>query len=156
MACKVDKIKLTREQDRRAKFSDEQVNKMRELYLQGYTQKAIAEMFNARRNTVCYIVSETAHKHLAEYRKTNPPKRRTTEEAREYQRNLRRYKMKINHIFPKKETKKKEINKEADCTKCIYAHKKEEHIYECSAENYDIETLSCYMPRTPKERGGEK
>ena len=64
--------------------------------------------------------------------------------------------MKINHIFPKKKTEKKEINKDADCTKCIYAHQKEEHIYECYAENYDIETLSCYIPRTPKERGGEK
>ena len=150
MACKVDAIKLNRNQDRRAKFTDEQVKEMRKMYAKGYTQKAIAELFKANQSTVCYIVSEKAHNHLAEYRKVNPPKRRTTEEAREYMRDLRRYKMKVNHIFPKKETKNNKINKEADCTKCIYANKKEEHVYECYAENYDIKTLSCYKPRTER------
>ena len=64
--------------------------------------------------------------------------------------------MKIYHNYPKQKTKKNKINKDADCTKCIYANKKEEHIYECNAENYDTKNLSCYTPRTPKERGGKK
>lgn len=92
MPSKTDKIKLNRQQDRRARFTDAQVKKMRELYEQGYTQKVIAELFNASQSTVAYIVSEKARKHLAEYRKTNPPKRRTREEARLYKRNLRAYK----------------------------------------------------------------
>lgn len=79
---------------------------MRKMYAKGYTQKAIAEIFEASQSTVCYIVSEKAHKNLAEYRKVNPPKRRTKEEARIYQRNLRSYKMKINNIYPKEEAEK--------------------------------------------------
>ena len=92
MPCRVDKMRLNREQDRRAKFTDEQVNKMRELYLQGYTQKEIAKMFETRQSTICYIVSDKAHRHLVEYRQDNPPKRRTKEEARTYMRDLRNYK----------------------------------------------------------------
>lgn len=93
--CKIDKMKLNRNQDRRAKFSEEQVAEMRNLYAKGYTQKAIAEVFETRQSTVCYIVSDKAHKHLAEYRQDNPPKRRTKEEARKYQRELRKYKKKL-------------------------------------------------------------
>lgn len=95
MPCKEDKIQLNREQDRRAKFTDEQVKKMRELYLKGYTQKAIAEIFECSQSAVCYIVSEMAHKTLAEYRKINPPKRRTREEACKYMRELRNYKKRL-------------------------------------------------------------
>ena len=92
MACIVDKIKLNRNQDRRARFTDEEVNEMRELYAKGWTQKAIAEKYGTHQSTVGYIVSEKAHKHLAEYRKVNLPKRRTREEAKEYMRDLRKYK----------------------------------------------------------------
>ena len=95
MPCKADKMKLNRKQDRRARFSDEQVKEMRDLYTKGYTQKAIAEIFGARQSTVCYIVSDKAHQHLAEYRKENPPKRRTKEEACKYIRDLRTYKKKL-------------------------------------------------------------
>ena len=109
MPSKVDKIKLTRKQDRRAKFDDKQVKEIRELYAKGYTQKAIAEIYKTNQSTICYIVSDKAHQHLAAYRKTNPPKRRTKEEARNYQRNLRSYKIKILHSYPKN---KKEVKKE--------------------------------------------
>lgn len=37
-----DKIRLNRKQDRRARFTDEEVNEMRELYAKGWTQKVIA------------------------------------------------------------------------------------------------------------------
>ena len=55
--------------------------------------------------------------------------------------------MKVKHIYPKKKNSKNEINKQADCTKCIHAHKIAEHTYECDAEVYDIKTLSCYEPK---------
>ena len=92
MPSAVDKIRLTRKQDRRAKFSDKQVNEMKKMYANGYSQKAIAELYEVSQSTVCYIVSEKAHQHLAEYRKINPPKRRTSEESRLYAKNLRSYK----------------------------------------------------------------
>ena len=44
MPSMVDKVRLNRKQDRRAKFTDEQVKEMRDLYAKGYTQKAIAEI----------------------------------------------------------------------------------------------------------------
>jgi predicted transcriptional regulator len=92
---KFDKIHLNREQDRRAKFTAEQVKEMRELYSKGYKQKEIAEIFKTRQSTVCYIVSDRARQHLAEYRKINPPKRRTTQESRKYARELRKYKKEL-------------------------------------------------------------
>lgn len=95
MPSMVDKVRLNRKQDRRAKFTDEQVKEMRDLYAKGYTQKAIAEIFRTRQSTVCYIVSDNAHNHLAEYRQYNPSKRRTKEEACKYMRELRNYKKKL-------------------------------------------------------------
>lgn len=92
MPSPIDKIRLSRKQDRRSKFTDEQVKEMRDLYAAGYTQKAIADLFGTHQSTVGYIVSEKAHQHLAEYRKINPPKRRTREEQTVYMRELRKYK----------------------------------------------------------------
>lgn len=89
---KIDKIKLTREQDRRAKTSKEDVKKMRDLYEKGISQKNIAKEFNVSQSCVSYIVSDIASKNLKEYRKNNPPKNRTKEEARQYARELRAYK----------------------------------------------------------------
>lgn len=102
MPCKSDKIRLNRSQDRRAKFTDEQVAEMRNLYAKGWTQKAIAELYETHQSTVSYIVSELAHENLAKYRKENPPKRRTREEAKLYMRDLRKYKSTI-HKPPKGE-----------------------------------------------------
>ena len=102
MACKADRIRLNRSQDRRAKFTDEQVAEMRNLYAKGWTQKAIAELYGTHQSTVSYIVSELAHENLAKYRKENPPKRRTREEAKLYMRDLRKYKSTI-HQPPKGE-----------------------------------------------------
>lgn len=139
MPSKADKIKLSRQQDRRTKFTDKQIEEMRELYANGSMQKAIAEVFECSQSTVCYIVSETAHKNLAEYRKINPPKRRTTEEAREYMKNLRKYKKAI-------------MNK--DCAKCKHSTRIDDISHYCDAKEYDIENLSCFVPkddtRTPQ------
>ena len=92
MPSPYDKIKLTREQDRRARFTDADAEEIRKLYSEGWTQRAIAEKYGTCQSAVCYIVSDGAHKRLAEYRRENPPKRRTNEEAREYLKELRRYK----------------------------------------------------------------
>ena len=92
MARHYDKIKLNRKQDRRARFTDDDVCRMRELYQKGYTQSVIAGLFGASRSTVSYIVSDGARQRLAEYKRLHPPKRRTAEEARVYMRDLRKYK----------------------------------------------------------------
>lgn len=92
MPSKFDRIKLNREQDRRARFTNEQVTEMREMYSKGYTQKAIAEIFKTKQCTVCYIVSDKARQHLSEYKKENPSKRQTKDERNKYLRELRQYK----------------------------------------------------------------
>lgn len=95
MTDRADGFRLTREQDRRAKTSDEQVAEIRALYDKGTTQKAIAEQFHISQSAVCYIVSPRASKQLREYRIENPPKRRTKDEAAAYMRSLRKYKREI-------------------------------------------------------------
>ena len=95
MPSVVDKIKLSREQDRRVRFNDDEITEIRELYASGLSQKAIAEIYGTCQSTISYIVSDKVREHLAEYRKVNPPKRRTKEEAREYMVGLRKYKKKI-------------------------------------------------------------
>lgn len=95
MTSRVDGFKLTRAQDRRAKVTDEDVEKIRSLYDKGTTQKALAEMFHVSQSAVSYIVSPKAHENLREYRLKNPPKRRTREENTLYKRDLRKYKKEI-------------------------------------------------------------
>lgn len=36
---------------------------------------------------------------------------------------------------------------EHDCTKCLHAHKREDHVWECDAEEYDIKDFGCYVPK---------
>ena len=92
MPSPIDKIRLTRAQDRRAKVTEEQCKEMRALYGEGATQYAIAEKYGISQSAVSYIVSPKAHENLRKYRLINPPKRRTKKEAADYQRNLRAYK----------------------------------------------------------------
>lgn len=95
MPCKVDKVALTREQDRRYKTTKADCEEMRKLKKQGLTNKEIAKRFGVSPSTVSYIVNENVRQTLREYRLKNPPKRRTTEEAREYAKSLRQYKKKL-------------------------------------------------------------
>ena len=92
MPLKIDKLRLTRAQDRRTKLSDEQVAEIINLYSKGFTQKSIANKFGVRQNTISYIVSEKSKETLRNYRQENPPKRRTREEASLYMKDLRNYK----------------------------------------------------------------
>lgn len=95
MPTKIDKYKLPREHDRRCKTSEEDVNKMKELYYLGFSQKIIADAFGISQSAVSYAVSDRAKANLAEYRRFNPPRRRTKEEARDYAKSLRAYKKKL-------------------------------------------------------------
>ena len=56
--------------------------------------------------------------------------------------------MKILHSYPKK---KKEFNKEADCSKCKLSRRIDEITLVCDAEEYDVETLSCFIPAEQTE-----
>ena len=95
MPSPIDKIVLTRKQDRRYKTTHEDCEEMRKLYKESFTQKEIAKRFGVCQSTVGYIVSAKSKETSREYRQKNPPKRRTTEEAREYMSALREYKRKL-------------------------------------------------------------
>lgn len=92
MPTKIDTYRLSRKNDRRSKTSDEDINKMKELYHMGFSQKAIADIFGISQSAVSYAVSEQAKAGLAEYRRRNPSKRRTKDESRNYTKSLREYK----------------------------------------------------------------
>ena len=102
MPSPTDKIRLTREQDRRSKVTEEQRRKMRALYAEGIPQYVIAKKYGISQSAVSYIVSPKAHENLRKYRQINPPKRRSKEEARDYMRSLRDYKK---QLYEKKEGK---------------------------------------------------
>lgn len=95
MPSKIDKMKLSRSDDRRAKLSENQVLEIKKMYDKGFTQKEIGEIFGVRQNTIGYIVSKKSKETLRRYRQENPPKRRTKEESRRYQKELRGYKKKL-------------------------------------------------------------
>ncbi len=95
MACKVDNIALTREQDRRYKTTQADCEEMRKLAEQGFTRQEIAQRFGVSHTTVTYIVNARAREKQREYKKKNPNKSRQTEEGREYMRSLRERKRKL-------------------------------------------------------------
>lgn len=95
MPTKIDTYKLPRKHDRRYKTSKEDETQMRELYHSGMSQKDIADIFGISQSSVSYIVSDIAKNNLIEYRKRNPSKKRTKEQAREYAKSLRAYKKEL-------------------------------------------------------------
>lgn len=62
---------------------------------------------------------------------------------------------KVNHRYPKKNLKNLRRADEADCTKCAFAEKSatEANTWYCNAALYDIETLSCFVPRKDDQKG---
>ena len=95
MPSPADKIRLTREQDRRAKVTEAQCEEMCALWNEGMLQREIAEKYGMSQSAVSYIVSQQARDNLRKYRQINPPRRRTREEENEYLRDLRSYKKQI-------------------------------------------------------------
>ena len=89
MPSPIDKYKLPRKHDRRCKTTEEEVIKMQELYFMGFSQKVIADTFGLSQSAVSYAVSDKARANLANYRRWNPPKKRTKDEARAYSKDLR-------------------------------------------------------------------
>lgn len=148
MPSPVDRIKLTRAQDRRAKATDEEVAEMRSLYARGTTQKAIAEMFNISKSAVSYIVSDKSHEHLREYRQINKPKKRTKEESALYSRELRKYKKEILKHMQVKHKHQPIMSEERKCSGCIHAHRIDENTLECDAKVFDIKFLTCFVSRS--------
>lgn len=43
-----------------------------------------------------------------------------------------------------------------DCTKCIHSTNTEPHIWECNAEEYDIDTKSCWKPKEKDQKSTHK
>lgn len=95
MPSPIDKIVLTRKQDRRYKTTHEDCEEMRKLAEQGFTREEIAQRFGVSHTTVTYIVNPKAREKQREYKKKNPNKSRPTEEGREYMRSLRERKRKL-------------------------------------------------------------
>lgn len=99
MPSKIDKVKLTREQDRRYKLSSDDVELIRRLYLEGETKSALARRFGVCINTVrCYLSEEEREKSLAamrEYSHIRAPRDKTARNR--YLRELRAYKKKLNN-----------------------------------------------------------
>ena len=108
MTSGVDKYKLPGKYDRRRRTSDEERESMKRMYAVGISQRRIAEIFGVCQSTVLYIVSKKARDNLAAYRKANPQKRRTSEEMRDYMRDLRSYKRGV-RVREREEGKEKDI-----------------------------------------------
>lgn len=88
MPPRVDKVRLTREQKYTAKLTEAQVDEVRRMYSEGYTQKALGEMFGVRQSTICFIVNEGARQNLLAHARRARRKNRTTEENTAYMRSL--------------------------------------------------------------------
>ena len=114
MPSKYDKIPLPREADKRVKFSQATIDKAVNLYNNGLTQKEIAQKLGVSKSSVGYWVNPNAKKHLAEYKKKHPSRRRSKEEANSYIRDLRRRKKML-----------KEVDFESYCFDCKHYFKKE-------------------------------
>lgn len=59
--------------------------------------------------------------------------------------------MKVIHRYENKSLRNLKKNEDADCTKCAFAEKPRDieggYVWLCNAALYDIETLSCFVPR---------
>ena len=99
MPYKSETIKLSREQDRRIKLTDEQRQEIREKYASGhYSQRTLAKEYNLSRRTIQFTVDaekkERARQQLKERRKDGRYKYSKEEWAR-VQREHRQYKQKL-------------------------------------------------------------
>lgn len=99
MPFKSEKIKLTKEQDRRIKLSDEQREEIKEKYSTGsYSQRALAREYNVSRRLISFILfPEKAIKSANQFKERRadgrykPSKEEWAKTVREY----RRYKQNL-------------------------------------------------------------
>lgn len=99
MPYKSEKIKLTKEQDRRIKLTDEQKEEIRNKYATGlYSQRGLAIEYHVSRRLISFILDEEKAKRAAEQLKQRkadgrykPSKEQWAETVREH----RRYKQRL-------------------------------------------------------------
>jgi hypothetical protein len=99
MPYKSERIKLSREQDRRVKLSDEQKDEIRHKYELGiFSQRALAREYNVSRRLISFILfpekAEVAAQQLKE-RKADGRYKPSKEEWAATQREHRRYKQEL-------------------------------------------------------------
>jgi hypothetical protein len=94
MPYKSEKIKLSREQDRRVKLTDRQREEIKELYGTGfYSLNDLAKKFGCSKKTVLLIVNEESAAKAKQYRKEHwKDWQRKGEEHNKAIKNTRRYK----------------------------------------------------------------
>jgi len=67
MPYKAEKIKLSREQDRRVKLTDEQREEIKHKYSTGlYSQRALAREYNVSRRLITFIIDDNKYKRAKE------------------------------------------------------------------------------------------
>ena len=99
MPYKSEKIKLSKEQDRRIKLTDEQRSAIRDKYATGlYSQRALASEYNVSRRLIQFILDDEKAKRAAEqlkdrkadgrYKPTKEEWAATMREHRHYKQNL--------------------------------------------------------------------
>lgn len=94
MPYKSEKIKLSREQDRRVKLTDEQRAEIGKLYGTGcYSLNGLAKQYNVSKKTVLLIVNEESAEKAKQYRKEHWKEWQSTKEKhREAIKKTRKYK----------------------------------------------------------------
>lgn len=99
MPYKSEKIKLTKEQDRRIKLNDEQRIEIKNKYATGlYSQRTLAKEYNVSRRLITFILDEEKAKRVSEQlkaRKADGRYKPTKEEWAETMREHRRYKQEL-------------------------------------------------------------
>ena len=99
MPYKAEKIKLSREQDRRVKLSDEEREEIREKYATGcYSQRGLAAEYHVSRRLISFILDDEKAKRAAEQLKARRADGRykpSKEKWAETIRNHRQYKQRL-------------------------------------------------------------
>ena len=99
MPSKSDKMKLSKEQDRRIKLYDEQKEEIRNKYATGiYSQRQLAAEYGVSRRLITFVLDEEKAKIVAEQlkeRRADGRYKPTKEEWADTMRNHRQYKRKL-------------------------------------------------------------
>ncbi len=91
----IEKVKLTREQKRNTKLTEEQIKEIKELRKKGLGYKRIASKFKVHKNVIRYYCDEEYRKKQIERLKRYRDNNYTKEKHREAIKRTRRYKAKI-------------------------------------------------------------
>lgn len=99
MPYRSEKIKLTREQDRRIKLTEEQREEIRSKYASGlYSQRKLAAEYNVSRRLITFVLDDNKYQRAREQfkeRKADGRYKQSKEEWAAVQREHRRYKQSL-------------------------------------------------------------